>query len=355
MKPRALLHGTVIRGERYGRTLGYPTANLDHRYFRKNPQPKGVYAALAWVGRTRYDALGVVGVPGPRHSDGKVEVHLLAFNGSLYGKKITALLVEKIRSLERYRNRALLVDRIRKDIVMARRIIRRYRHDEQKKITSIRRGVALVQSRFGRIRKLLRPGISEIAVRDGIERIMRPYRMSFPTIVASGPNGASMHHTPTSRKLAGGDGVVVDFGIVVNGFCTDLSRTFFISRRDYVQRMRYDAVRAAQTIGIAAVRPLANARAIDEQVRGSLRRCRLGGLFMHGAGHGVGRQIHEPPRLGQRSVDLILPGDIVTVEPGIYVPGWGGIRIEDMVLVTETGAEVLTKGIPSTAAESMVY
>lgn len=354
MKSRALLYGTVVRGERIGRTIGYPTANLDHRYFKTNPQPKGVYAARAWVGTRYFPALAVIGVPGLRFPQGKVEVHLLDYSGVLYGRTVHAVLVRRLRPLAWYRDSADLKRRIAADIRAAKPIVRRAEDDDALKRQAIRLGTRIAAQRFSHVRKLLRIGASELDVAEGIRRVFRDFSLSFPTIVASGPFGASMHHVPTKRKLRPGDAVVVDFGIRVNGFCTDLSRTLFMGAPDARQKRRYRAVLAAHDLGIRAVKPFVASRAVDAVVRMSLKRARLGHAFIHGTGHGVGAKIHEPPRIGPKSVDIILPGDIVTVEPGVYLQQWGGIRIEDMVEVGAAGSKALTAMIPTSLRSAVV-
>lgn len=354
MKHRALLHGIVIRGERIGRTVGYPTANLDHGYFQTNPQPKGVYAARAWVGRTRHSALAVIGVPGTRFPDGKVEVHLLDYSRELYGRTITADLISRIRPLVWYGDLSKLQQRIAADIRIARPSILQFEQEERLKHTSLRMGVRVMARRFSMVRDLLRIGASERTIAEGIRRIFREYQPSFPTIVASGPYGAFMHHVPTRRMLRRGDAVVVDFGIKVNGFCTDLSRTFFIGQPNAEQRRRYEAALRSLARGERAAKPFIMARDVDHSVRGYLGQQRLARWFVHNTGHAVGTKIHQPPTVGPRSVDLLLPGDVVTIEPGIYVPKWGGIRIEDMVQIGVNGAEVLTAAIPTSLRSAIV-
>ncbi len=359
MQRQAVLHGRVIHGEHIGRKLGFPTANLEQSYWRTNPQRHGVYAAWVWRGGRRYDGLAVVGVPGPRSSRGgfprgKVELYLLNFSGSLYGETLTAQLLERIRRLIDYRRTETLVNRIKQDIIAARRICARAEQFEQNKIDSIHRGVRELTTKFHRVRALIRPGWSEREVRDKLRRVFSKYQPAFPFIVASGPFGAFMHHVPTRRKLRRGDAVVVDFGIKVNGFCTDLTRTFFLGKPADRQRRRYEAVLRASRSAGRALQPLVMARDVDQAVRGHLKQQRLASWFVHNTGHAVGTKIHEPPSLGPKSTGILLPGQVVTVEPGIYIPRWGGIRIEDMVLVTDRGREVLTSRIPKGLGDMVV-
>lgn len=346
MRQQAVLYGTVVRGERRGRTLGYPTANLDQQYFRSNPQPKGVYAARAWVDAVEHDALAVVGVPGPKHPHGKIEVHLLDFHGNLYGKDIAAALIRRMRPLFWYKNNANLQRRIRMDIRESRGLIAAFEREEQRKIAAIRQGADMLARIVRTLPRLLRAGRAERGIRDDLLELIGPSQPSFPPIVATGHSAAFMHHIPTRTKIKQGDMVVVDFGVTVNGFCTDLTRTFFIGTPRDRERKRYSYLLASQQRGLTAVRPFVPAALVDRAVRNSLKRVGLHRAFIHSSGHGVGRRIHERPSLGERSHDLLLPGHIVTVEPGIYFKGWGGMRVEDMALVTKEGSEALTKRIP---------
>lgn len=165
---------------------------------------------------------------------------------------------------------------------------------------------------------------------------------SFSTIMASGPSSASPHATPGSRLLAEGDMLKIDLGGKVDGYCSDITRTYFIGEPDDKFCEIYNLVKKAQAAAVAAVRPGATGQELDAIARQIITEGGYGDAFSHGLGHGVGLEIHEGPRVSSRSEDVLLPGMVVTVEPGIYLDGWGGVRIEDMVAVTETGCEVLT-------------
>jgi len=169
---------------------------------------------------------------------------------------------------------------------------------------------------------------------------------AFPTIVASGPNSALPHAHPSNRSVEAGDLVLLDFGGVYDGYCVDLSRTVCIDPISEQASRLHAAVREAQQAAIAAVGPGVVASAVDAAARSTLARYELVEAFGHGTGHGLGLEIHEAPRVGQAGrpgTDVILrSGMVFTVEPGVYVPGVGGVRIEDDVLVTETGCEILT-------------
>ena len=177
-------------------------------------------------------------------------------------------------------------------------------------------------------------------------------RCSFETIVASGPNSALPHAHPGGRVLREGDLVVLDFGGVYGGYCVDLTRTVALGEPDAEMARVYQAVLDAQRAAIAAVKPGIRAGDIDAAARVMLARHGLADAFGHSTGHGLGVEIHETPRIGPRREaagdapappdDAIEPGMVFTIEPGAYLPGWGGVRIEDDVLVTSDGVEVLT-------------
>ena len=195
----------------------------------------------------------------------------------------------------------------------------------------------------------VRPGVSERSVAAVIESSMREAgyeRIAFDTIVASGPHSAMPHYRAGTRSLAAGDLVVLDFGGVLDGYCCDLTRTVSIGPPSREARRVYDAVRDAHAAAVAAVRPGIDASAVDAAARDVLRDRGLGEAFGHGTGHGLGLDVHEEPRIGRPRADLppvtLAPGMVFTIEPGAYLPGFGGVRIEDDVLVTESGVELLT-------------
>lgn len=186
----------------------------------------------------------------------------------------------------------------------------------------------------------------EIDIAAALEHAMRERgseRVSFPTIVASGPNSARPHHHPTDRPLGDGDLVVIDFGATVNGYGSDMTRTVLIGARPTPpQQALYDAVMEAQQAGVAAVRAGVAQIEVDRACRGSLERRGFGEYFGHGTGHGLGLEIHEQPILSPRSEGILSAGLIVTIEPGAYITGLGGVRIEDTVVVTDGGCDIIT-------------
>jgi Xaa-Pro aminopeptidase len=168
---------------------------------------------------------------------------------------------------------------------------------------------------------------------------------SFPAIVAAGPNGALPHAEPTGREIRRGELVVFDLGAELDGYCSDCTRTFAASDPGEDEREVYELVRSAQETALGATRAGAGAVEVDSAARDPIAAAGHGDEFGHGVGHGVGIEVHEAPRLAQRSDDVLEAGDVVTIEPGIYVAGRFGVRIEDMVAVTDGGYENLS-GLP---------
>ena len=197
----------------------------------------------------------------------------------------------------------------------------------------------------------IRPGRAEREVAMAIDARIRQAgfaRPAFDTIVASGPNAALPHAQPGERTLTEGDLVVLDFGGVYDSYCVDLTRTISIGRAGERARAVHAAVLDAHDRAIAAVGPGRSRFEVDAAARETLGRHGLGGAFGHGTGHGLGIEVHEDPRIVQRRPDVdtrneaVQPGMVFTIEPGAYLPGWGGVRIEDDVLVTANGVEILT-------------
>jgi Xaa-Pro aminopeptidase len=166
---------------------------------------------------------------------------------------------------------------------------------------------------------------------------------SFETIIASGPNAAKPHARPGPRTISEGDLVVIDFGALVDGYHSDMTRTFAIGEIDGTQQRMIDVVRASQAAGVAAVRAGAESKAVDGACREVIVDAGWGDAFLHATGHGVGLDIHELPRVSSVSTATLAPGHVVTVEPGVYLPEHGGVRIEDTVVVTEEGCRTLTR------------
>ena len=166
---------------------------------------------------------------------------------------------------------------------------------------------------------------------------------SFDTIVASGPNGAKPHARPSNRRIEAREPVVIDFGCVVDGYCSDMTRTLSVADPGPDARRMFDVVLDAQQSGRDAVRARADCAQVDKACRDVIKAAGWGDAFVHGTGHGVGLEIHEAPRVAATARDTLASGYVVTVEPGVYLPRTGGVRIEDTVVVTDDGAEVLTR------------
>jgi Xaa-Pro aminopeptidase len=217
-------------------------------------------------------------------------------------------------------------------------------------VARMRAAAALGCSLFEGVLYTIQAGMTETAVAAGMEhaaRLAGAEAMSFPTIVASGERSALPHGTASTAKLPKRGFVTLDFGVVLDGYCSDMTRTVHMGKARPGEREAYDAVLQAQEAGVATVRAGVSAGDVDEAARSVLRQVGLAEWFTHSTGHGVGLEIHEGPRLAAKQTQALEPGMVVTIEPGIYVPGKFGVRIEDMVLVTAKGGEILT---PSTKA-----
>jgi Xaa-Pro aminopeptidase len=188
------------------------------------------------------------------------------------------------------------------------------------------------------------PGMTELAVARQLEALMVAAGAegpSFPIIVAAGPNSAKPHAVPGNRPIAVGEPILMDWGARVGGYCSDMSRTLIFGPVDGLFRQIYGVVHEAQADALAAIRSGAHGRAVDAVARKVIARAGYDGRFGHSLGHGTGLVVHEAPRLSPHSEDTLEAGMIVTVEPGIYLPEWGGIRLENQVVVTQKGAEIL--------------
>ena len=192
----------------------------------------------------------------------------------------------------------------------------------------------------------IRPGETEREIAWRLEVAMREAgadSLSFDTIVAAGPNGAMPHHRPSDRAVAEGEPIVIDMGAKVEGYCSDLTRTVCIGDPDETFRKVYDTVLGSQLTAIATVQAGMTAGEADALSRDIIAEAGYGDNFGHSLGHGVGLFIHEYPRVGPKSESPLEAGMVFTVEPGIYLSGWGGVRIEDVVLLGEDGATVLSR------------
>lgn len=212
-------------------------------------------------------------------------------------------------------------------------------------IAAIREACAIADRSFEYLLTLLKPGVSERDIAAELEYFMKKQgseREAFDTIVVSGANSALPHGRPSDKLLAAGDFITFDFGARVRRYPSDLTRTVVLGAATEKQREIYQAVLDAQLAGIAAIHAGADGKAVDSAARDVIAARGYGDQFSHGLGHGLGLHIHDHIALSQRSEVKLEAGMVVTVEPGIYLEGWGGVRIEDDVLVTETGCEILT-------------
>jgi Xaa-Pro aminopeptidase len=216
---------------------------------------------------------------------------------------------------------------------------------DAEEIELVRKAVELSSKLFRPLLRSLRPGAAESLAAARLEFLARKAgaeAMSFETIVASGSRSALPHGVASAAVLPASGFVVLDYGVVLGGYCSDMTRTVHLAQASARARELYTAVLEAQLSGISAVRPGVTAGEVDRAARQELKRAKLDRYFTHSTGHGVGLEIHEQPRLAAKSEAVLQPGMVITIEPGVYLPGECGARIEDMVLVTETGYEVLT-------------
>jgi Xaa-Pro aminopeptidase len=220
---------------------------------------------------------------------------------------------------------------------------------EDEEIEAIRQSLAVSESVFEAIRDRISPGTTEKDLAWALEKDLRekgPESVAFPPIVASGPNAALPHAIPTDRPLAQGEPIVFDWGSRLRGYCSDISRTIVLGEPDTTFKTVYQVVRDAQAMATEAIKPGVSTQAVDKIARDYIASKGFGDNFGHGLGHGVGLATHERPHLSPvRPMNLEI-GMVTTVEPGVYIPGWGGVRLENMVVVEQDGASVLNRQQP---------
>lgn len=212
-------------------------------------------------------------------------------------------------------------------------------------VQAIRKAIAVAEQAYQALRRWLRPGLTEraIAARLAYEMQKRGAQgEAFPAIVAVGPNSSLPHYLPGNRPLTEHEVLLVDWGARVDWYGSDLTRVLCLGSMPARLKRVYDVVREAQARGIQAVRPGVKAEAVDRAARRVIEKAGYGKLFNHALGHGIGLAGHEAPRIGKGSDQVLEPGMVITIEPGVYLPGVGGVRLEDDVLVTETGGEQLS-------------
>ena len=216
---------------------------------------------------------------------------------------------------------------------------------DEDEISLLRAAVILGASLFDYALKTIRPGVKETEVAAEMEYAARRAGadgMSFDTIIASGPRSALPHGRASQAAIPAEGFVVCDFGVILAGYCSDMTRTVHVGQPPGKARRVYDAVREAQQAALEAVRPGVGVGEVDAAARKLLQNNGIGRYFTHSTGHGVGLEIHEAPRLALGQREVLRPGMVITIEPGVYLPGFGGVRIEDMAVVTENGCTVLT-------------
>ena len=213
-------------------------------------------------------------------------------------------------------------------------------------IAIIERAIHITDEAFERVSATIQQGDTERAVAFRLDMAMRELGAtgySFPTIVASGPNAALPHHEPSDREIQEGEPIVIDMGAMVDGYCADLTRTVWFGEPNDTLRAIYPVVQRALAETEAELQPGMSGREGDGIAREVIAGAGYGEFFMHGLGHGVGVRVHEGPSMAPRVEAPLQPGHIVTIEPGIYLPGQGGVRIEDVAVIEENGIRVLTR------------
>jgi len=213
-------------------------------------------------------------------------------------------------------------------------------------IKIIRQSCHIAAKAYEVIKKKVKPGRTEISVARELEDIMQAMgakTTSFDTIVGSGPNSSRPHHVTSERKIRSNEPVLIDFGCVYNSYCSDITRTFFVGKPTARFNEMLALVQKSHDAGVAAIHPGMKTFDADKVCRDIIAEAGYGDKFIHGTGHGVGLEIHESPRLNTVSPAVLREGLVVTVEPGVYFEGKFGIRVEDTVLVTKKGCEILTK------------
>lgn len=211
-------------------------------------------------------------------------------------------------------------------------------------IEKVKAACGLADAAFAHIIRMIQPGVTEIDICLDLEFFIRRHgaEIAFPSIIVSGERSARPHGKPSEKKLAIGDFVTMDFGARVNGYNSDITRTVVVGEATARHNEIYNAVLEAQLGSLDAIRAGALAKEVDAGARAILARYDLAKYFGHGLGHGLGRVVHDGGRLSAISDNIIAPGQIWTIEPGVYIEGFGGVRIEDDVLITEDGVEILT-------------
>ena len=213
-------------------------------------------------------------------------------------------------------------------------------------IDVIARAAEVTDQSLAHLMHRIHPGMTELEAAWEIEKFMREHdsqSVAFDLIVAAGPNSALPHHVPSSRPIQAGEPIVIDIGARIGGYCSDLTRTICLGKPDDQFKKVYDIVLGAQLAALALVKEGMTGEAADAVARTFIKEAGYGDAFGHSLGHGVGREVHEMPRLGPNSTDVLSNGMVFSIEPGIYLPGWGGVRIEDLVTLEDGKIRTLSK------------
>ena len=217
---------------------------------------------------------------------------------------------------------------------------------DEEEIENIGKAAEIGDCVFEEIKKIIRPGITERDLTIEIDYLLRKNggeKPAFDTIVASGPRSSLPHATPTDRKIAEGDFLTFDLGTKFEGYASDMTRTLIVGKCTQEMRKIYDVVLRAQKEAISNVRPGVKFKELDSIARNIIKEKGYGDNFIHSLGHGIGLDVHESPRISKKGKGEVTKGMVFTIEPGIYIKGVGGVRIEDTVVVKDSGAEILTK------------
>lgn len=257
--------------------------------------------------------------------------------------RIKALGVEKSLNIRQF---LMFSDEFKKDLYPTESLVERLRQiKDADEVKSLKKAFEIADNAFAELMKIIKPGMSENEVAAHLEFFMKVAGSdapSFSTIIAAGPNSSCPHAQPGSRKLKKGEMVKIDFGAVYDGYHSDMTRTVFLGKATEKFKKIYSIVHEAQKKAIKAIKVGSICKDVDAVARKVITDAGYGENFGHGLGHSLGLEVHEAPSLSKKCEDEIRAGVTFTVEPGIYLPGWGGIRIEDVFLVKEKGLLKLT-------------
>ncbi len=263
----------------------------------------------------------------------------LSLGGGIIGVEHLQMRVLELRQLEALAAEARFVDA--GPLLFGLRLVK-----DQEEIEALRRAARVNEECFRQVREYIEPGVTEQELAAVWQRAVLGAENSqlseMPPIVASGPNGASPHTTASSRQLQKGDLVTIDAFLLVEGYYSDITRTYAVGEPEEELKRIYSIVQQANAAARDFIRPGVRAEEVDAEARQVIDRAGYGEYFVHRTGHGMGLEIHEEPSIVEGNQLVLKPGMVFTVEPGIYLPGKGGVRIEDNVVVTETGSETLT-------------